>query len=365
MRLKLFSDKQYFSLTAPLVPILYPFFGKPNAEASHQVWLANVTLPAFDPFVETASLYFEMVPIQDADLVVLPNDLEFSYLEEVKQNSIRLLELAKQYSKPTIGFFSSDCSHLKLPFEVDITFRDSLYRSSRNPNEFLMPTWIEDLVSRYADGQFRVRQKQEKAVVGFCGYAAPRGDLKTIAKTLLYKSRRMSSQRQQIPPYHTGHVIRTLALSRLKTSALVQTNFVIRNHAGLMGNNPTEASAYRKAYVENLINSDYILCCRGSGNHSNRLYETLCCGRIPVFIDTDCVLPLDFDIDWHQYCVYVKENELSRIDRKIAEFHQNIAPDEFVEMQRRCRTLWKEKISPKGFFSNLYQHLPRLETVAL
>ena len=96
----------------------------------------------------------------------------------------------------------------------------------------------------------------------------------------------------------------------------------------------------RQEYVQNMIESDYILCARGAGNFSYRLYETLSCGRIPVFIDTDCVLPYNFAIEWKKYCVWVNEGELSHIAEKVAEFHSRLSPQEFLDLQSACRRLW-------------------------
>ncbi|PAX59726.1 exostosin domain-containing protein, partial [Brunnivagina elsteri] len=314
MKLKIFSDKQYFSENAPLVPFLYPFLGTSSLDKTNSLWQSSITLPALENWTYTASSYFEMTSVEEANLIIFPNDLEFFGSEEVNHNLVKLLAIAKRLSKPVVVFFSGDCSHLPLPIDIDIdiSFRDSLYRSSRKSNQFLMPTWIEDLIPAYCDNQFQVRQKQKKPVIGFCGYTAPK-DIKTYLKILLYKLRQILPKREgTIPPYHTGHVIRTLVLSNLNKSSLVETNFMLRPQAGLVGTSSNEAKSYRHAFVQNILNSDYILCCRGSGNHSNRLYETLCCGRIPVFIDTDCVLPLDFDINWKKYCVYVKENEIAK-----------------------------------------------------
>jgi len=72
----------------------------------------------------------------------------------------------------------------------------------------------------------------------------------------------------------------------------------------------------RLEFLQNMIGSDYVFCCRGAGNFSYRLYEALCCGRIPVFIDTDCVLPYDFMIDWKKYFVWVDQSELPLIAEK-------------------------------------------------
>ncbi|WNZ27678.1 exostosin [Leptolyngbya sp. NK1-12] len=364
MKLKFFADRQYFSERAPLIPLLYPFWGIPSQQC-HQLWNATIAIPALQDFIQSASSYFEIAPLPEADFAILPNDLEFFAQEEVATRSNQLIAVSKAFSKPVIGFFSGDCSHLPVPFDIDLSFRDSLYRSTRKSNEFLSPTWTEDLVKTCFDGQMTVRQKREKPVIGFCGYAAGKS-FKTHAKTMLYHLRKVVPKpKQEIPPYYTGHIIRSLALSRLSQSPLVEMNFVIRQQAGLIGGEPSQTQNYRNVFTQNMLNSDYIFCCRGSGNHSNRLYETLCCGRIPVILDTDCVFPLEFDIDWKKYCVYVKETELTVIDQKIAEFHASISPTRFIELQHECRELWKSKLSPEGFFSHLYRYFEVLESSAL
>lgn len=117
------------------------------------------------------------------------------------------------------------------------------------------------------------------------------------------------------------------------------------------------AHKVRQEYFQNMIDSDYILCCSGYENYSIRLYETLSCGRIPVFINTDCVLPYDFAIDWKKYCVWVDRSELSLIGEKILDFHNNLSTQEFIDLQHECRQFWEKWISPEGFFSNFYRHL--------
>ena len=78
----------------------------------------------------------------------------------------------------------------------------------------------------------------------------------------------------------------------------MDTNIVLRPsfYGGAAGGDPDAQLQARTGYVENLVASDYVLCARGAGNFSYRLYETLSCGRIPVFVDTDCVLPHE-DVD--------------------------------------------------------------------
>jgi hypothetical protein len=115
--------------------------------------------------------------------------------------------------------------------------------------------------------------------------------------------------------------------------------------------------AARAEYVENLVASDYVLCTRGNGNYSYRLYETLSVGRIPVFVDTDSVLPFGDRVDWRSLCVWIDEHELAAIGRRVAEHYAAHSDDDFVALQRECRRVWEEWIEPSGFFRRLAEEV--------
>ena len=123
---------------------------------------------------------------------------------------------------------------------------------------------------------------------------------------------------------------------------------------------PEVVSRSQLEFLQNLLESDYILCARGNGNYSFRLYEALACGRIPLFIDTDCVLPFDFAIDWKRFGVWVDQVDdphLRSVADRVAEFHASISGEEFEELQVACRRLWEEWLSPEAFFANFHRHL--------
>ncbi|WP_025006945.1 exostosin domain-containing protein [Marinilabilia salmonicolor] len=92
------------------------------------------------------------------------------------------------------------------------------------------------------------------------------------------------------------------------------------------------------------------------GDFSVRIYESLAMGRIPVFINTDCILPYDHLIDWKSHVVWIDERDLSKADEILADFHSSIHPDDFIRMQVDNRELWKKYLSLSGF----YDHLPKL-----
>jgi hypothetical protein len=277
----------------------------------------------------------------------------------IEDRLIAMTQRAKEANKISIGFFGGDCSHLKLKKENDLMFRHSLYASTRSANDFAYPAWSKDILSEFLNGELPIKkEKPVKPTVGFCGFSLDKS-FQTYFKLLLHKSEKYLINRK-IPRYHIGNVFRSLALSKLSKSSLINNNFIIRNQS-FFQNTISDSILQKKQkdeFVQNILDSDYIFCCRGSGNYSFRFYEALSSGRIPVFLDTDCILPYDFEIDWKKYCVWIDETELPLIAEKIAEFHDNLSPQEFVDLQYECRKIWQERISPEGFFENLYRHLP-------
>jgi hypothetical protein len=88
---------------------------------------------------------------------------------------------------------------------------------------------------------------------------------------------------------------------------------------------------------------------RGAGNFSYRFYEVLAAGRIPLLLDTRCVLPFDDEIEWRQHCVWVEEDQHESAGEILKEFHSGVSPDQFRTLQMANRRLWETKLSPLGF----------------
>jgi hypothetical protein len=101
--------------------------------------------------------------------------------------------------------------------------------------------------------------------------------------------------------------------------------------------------------MNNMLDNDYAFCIQGIGNNSIRLYETLCCGRISIFVYTDCILPFEDIIDWKHLCVWVEEKDIYRIGEIVKEYHTNLSNDEFKQRQVQLRRTWEDYLSPVGF----------------
>ncbi|MGB3491328.1 MAG: exostosin family protein [Elainellaceae cyanobacterium] len=365
-RIKIYSDERYlFSQdgTRPH-PMLFPFW--PHwAERGDEPWFAK-----FDTYMRIADQLFEMTSLEEADFVVMPDDWrtvsgEVWYAkmnQEAESLYLKLAHEAKQVNKPLIIFFGSDISDRKID-HIDLKstyiFRHSGDRSNRQPRSFTWPVFGEDLIEQYCDGSFLVRKKSQKPKIGFCGFAKT-PNLRNKVAEVAYQTHMLWHYRKLGEPGSKWHVLRTKLIEKLQQSPYVDTNFDVSNEMEFLDpkdpekrNNPLKV---RRRFVQNIVDSDYVLCCRGAANYSCRIFETLCCGRIPVLIDSDRPLPYDFMVDWKEYCVWIDKTETSQIAEKVADFHNQLSPTEFEELQKKCRQFWKEWISPEGFYSKLHLH---------
>ena len=338
--------------------MLYPFWGK-NPEDPR-----DPTSGRYDRYADRGSRFFEMTTLEKADVAVFPGAWEHVLGDAAAaKRAEQFIEEARQARKATVIFFWSD-SDEDITHDNTVVFRTSLYRTRRRGREFAMPALSEDFVAKYLGGQLPVRSKNPRAVIGFCGYTPPSiwspFALHQRLKCVLSQCKRFIRHWGRPPKPKVS--CRTLALQALAASPKIDTNFVVRDHflgGGLLPAGKVDFATMqvvRQEYVRNMIGSDYVLCARGGGNFSYRLYETLSCGRIPVFVDTDCVLPYQSEINWKDYCVWVDEKEVNRTGEKIAEFHESLSDQQFAELQRECRKLWEAYLSPEGFFANLHKH---------
>ena len=83
-------------------------------------------------------------------------------------------------------------------------------------------------------------------------------------------------------------------------------------------------------------------------------------GRIPAFIDTDCLLPFHDTVEWRRYTAWIDAKDVARAPRLVAEFHARLSPAEFRERQQECRQLWFERLRPDGFYAHFHEHFPEL-----
>ncbi|MBX3064504.1 MAG: exostosin family protein [Anaerolineae bacterium] len=356
--MKLFADKQYLPSTVAHLPLLYPFWGILQDSP------AGIDQQVYDDYLRRANSIFTLTPLEQADAAIFP-----SPWEDVRNNAEavavaeKLAREAEAKGKPLIVFYRGDYE-FPLPFASNNVyfFRTSLTRSKRQPQQYTLPAWSADFTQQYSGGQLSIRQKTDLPVIGFCGDVGS-------GSTMMAKLGRWIGQYPALWKLarrfgvelikHSGSRLRLHALRTLSRSKRVKPNFVLRYsfwNGAVYRSRVLDADKVRNArqeYANNMLNSDYILCLRGKGNFSYRLYETLSCGRIPILLDSDAVMPFEEWIDWSQYGVWAKEADLPRLGDMVADFHARLSEQAFVELQQKCRALWVEWLSPSGFYGNM------------
>lgn len=336
-KIKIYTDKKWLPANCNHVIMLYPFWG-------------DIPLPVNDPdfgrfndYVREAKDNIEVVnSLELSHVAVLP--FEYSFELEKKELAIKAAKEAKQSSKKLVIFFNSDNTE-DITIDNSIILRTSFFKSKQKPNEFAFPGWSVDFMKHFIGNDF-ILKKSPKAKVSYCGYVDYLEDNKqgflSRTKSLLNPVKKKDEG--------YGRIVRGKIIRQLLSDKKVETDFVIRN--GFWAQGIDDKIKAREEYIQNMFNSPYAVVTRGAGNFSYRLYEVMSCGRIPVFINTDSVLPFDRQINWKKHMVWVEENEIHRISDIVTHFHDSVSDSDFIELQKQNRKIYEAYLSPMGFFKH-------------
>lgn len=297
----------------------------------------------FDDYCREAGTYFEFVeyPVA-ADYFLLP--FGFSFEDVYQQKMLPFLEKARSFNKKTILFYNSD-DDTDIDLQDVVIFRTSYYRSKHRSNTYALPGWSVDFAKYFPNNQFSVLPYNPKPSVSYCGYIDKKPDsFKAIIRSFIKKE-----------PFSYEAMARELrgkGCRILQANKNIDTDFIIRD--GFWAQGIADKNKARHDYAENMINSLYGIVTRGAGNFSYRLIEMMSAGRIPVFIDTDSMLPYDTLIDWKQHVVWLDQKDIDKIDKIVLDYHKSKTEEQLRTIQQNNRNLYLEYLGPNGFLKNLH-----------
>jgi hypothetical protein len=332
--LKVVSDlalvKQYPDL--PVATLLYPFVGI-YPEAFHDPRAPMST--RFDTFVAEGSRLIQLTNREEAECFVFPFEWYGLPNTGFRDDLLgKFFEDARSVDRRGIVFAYGD-EHVNLSqYENAIVLQSDLVRSRMTRHDRAMPAFVEDMfrerASEARSGDWLQRLGfQRRPTVSFCGFS-------------------------------TSAPVREAVIRELSRSWKVKPRFTLREryYGGAWdkekcGFDYDRLRRVRTEYVDSLYCADYVLCVRGYGNYSARFYEALCCGKIPLLVDTDCALPLEHVIDYERVIVRIDAENIDHAADLFVQADASITDDEFIWRQSRARELWVKHLSPHGFFASL------------
>ena len=239
--------------------------------------------------------------VKEADFVLYPNKLDNQIHKYTKLN------------KPVLAFYNDDNDAPIIKIDNLTLFRTSIRQSKKNQNEHSMPAWSADFKP-----YIRYKNKQNKPIIGFCGAIT--------------------------------HPIRQEVINNLQNNQQIRTNFILRNQfwGGSIHNN-----ILRNEYIDNMSNSDFIVCSRGAGNFSYRLYETLSMGKIPIILDTDISLPCQDVIDYNKFIVTSNPSDIVTM---VTNCWNSMSDEMYIDLQKYSRYIYEKYISPPAFTDYIFHN---------
>jgi len=205
------------------------------------------------------------------------------------------------------------------------------------------------------------RPDAERPSIAFCGQGATRPGAGVVQAVARIGRATVNRVRPAVvaPPVRSPVTLRARALRALRASPAVDDRFVIRDRYRAGAADEAERTRTQQEFDANLRSATYALCVRGTGNFSARFYEALSAGRVPLFVDTDCTLPFEDDIDWSARMVRVDRRDVGTVAERLVAAHPDVVGDP-ARSPDALRALWEDRLSEQGFYRHLVPALRRM-----
>lgn len=327
---------------------------RPFLHTEKGIWEVNVKNPILKNLNE-----FKIKTISSprrADLILISEPLNHSHDKNKYKKLDEINKICQEKNILAYGFIDGDYGKVHPRFSNIVYYRMGGFKSQLDKNNkgffFLLSDQLKKIFNR---DEIFIKQKKAKPTIGFCGRATssiPKYFYEKL-KLAQVNIKRITVGDFNFEPLFSSAFERQKILNSLCQSKDINTNFIFREKYRAGAVTELERRKTTLEYYNNIIESDYIICLRGSGNFSVRLFETLMMGRIPIFINTDCLLPLEDDIDWKKHVVWVDWNDRKNIAEIVFNFHNGLTNDRFINIQKDNREFWKSKLTVENYLRNV------------
>lgn len=118
--------------------------------------------------------------------------------------------------------------------------------------------------------------------------------------------------------------------------------------------NQANRLTFQQRYIESLRSSKFILCPRGSGLGSVRLFEAMEMGVAPIII-SDGWLPPEGP-DWQSFAIFVRESDLKKLPEIVEQY-----ASEYEIRGQLARQAWEEYFSDAVLFNRYMSEIEQLK----
>ena len=290
----------------------------------------------------------------EADYLLVPH--HYGRAKRVPGYLEKLNQLAREHDKKILIFaFQDDAAPIDWP--EAIIFRVSAYASEMLPNEFVIPYIVEDFTESCDFVPKKLERKPSVGFVGLAGFDSNKQMIRSAVKEMLRTIHSIFVRKKLLGERRKGVFIRSEMIRIIKKDKTVDANFLIRGrysgHAGDLS--PTQVQKIRDEYITNITSSDVTLSPRGEGNGSQRFYEVLSLGRIPLLIDTDNHLPLEKFIPYDRFVIRVPYSERKEAGKWVLRFFDGLTNEEYLKRQEEARRYFKKYLSLNGYYNHLFK----------
>ncbi|MDT0688843.1 exostosin family protein [Salegentibacter sp. F188] len=161
----------------------------------------------------------------------------------------------------------------------------------------------------------------------------------------------------KIKPEYLFSFVGASSTHRVRTNilALDYPNCFLKDTAGKNSwmLNPNEKSQFEQSYAEIMKKSLFILCPRGFGPSTYRLFESMEMGRVPVIVSDEWV-PINGP-EWIDFSIHLAEKDVDQIPQILEE-----RKNEAEEMGYKAREAWENWFSKEISFHRFADTLSRL-----
>jgi len=259
----------------------------------------------------------EVLSPKEADVLLVPHSFS-TITNEVRDLLHNDYLNHLKYGKPFVITLFGDNSH-NSHIDFGVLLKVSAYKETVRTNEVVIPAYSEDWSSSV---EVLPPPISPIPIVSFCGMSKFPSFIsycKYLAKILISVGRI-----DRLP----GLYFRRKYLKILEYSKEVKTVFIHKSRFAGIQSDKTKQSDYlvsRNDFYKSIMASHFVLAIRGDGNYSNRFFEAMSFGRVPVSINTDLVLPLERVLDYSKFSVIVNISDSHNLALYISQYYKNIS----------------------------------------